>query len=221
MTIIADSDRIPLSKTRKKAQINLWVGFQRSSWLCLIHRYTLSIDEMHRWLYKLEWSLNIVKKVCVNTLRPRQNGCKFPEDFFQCIFLNKNIQISIKIPLKFVPKGPINNIPALIQIIAWHRLGDKSLSEQWWYSLLTHIFARPQWVNPLVLKDLEVILSLYFSNWILRLEILNTSCENSLSGMPQNLINNKPTNNKTLYQAISRANVHPDQFRYMTSLGPN
>ena len=26
--------------------------------------------------------------------------------------------ISIKIPLKFVPKGPINNIPALVQIMA-------------------------------------------------------------------------------------------------------
>ena len=28
---------------------------------------------------------------------------------------------SIKISLKFVPKGPINNIPALVQITAWHR----------------------------------------------------------------------------------------------------
>ena len=29
--------------------------------------------------------------------------------------------ISIKIPLKFVPKGPINNISAYVQIIAWRR----------------------------------------------------------------------------------------------------
>ena len=29
--------------------------------------------------------------------------------------------ISIKISLKFVPKGPINNIPTLVQIMAWQR----------------------------------------------------------------------------------------------------
>ena len=31
--------------------------------------------------------------------------------------------------LKFVPKGPINNTPALVQIMAWPRTGDKPLSE--------------------------------------------------------------------------------------------
>ena len=29
----------------------------------------------------------------------------------------------------FIPKGPFNNIQALVQMIAWHRPGDKSLSE--------------------------------------------------------------------------------------------
>ena len=46
-----------------------------------------------------------------------------------CILLNENILISVTISLKFVSKGPINNIPALVQIIAWRRPGDKSLSE--------------------------------------------------------------------------------------------
>ena len=45
------------------------------------------------------------------------------------MFLNENLWISIKIPLKFVPKGPINNIPALVQVIAWRRPGDKQLSD--------------------------------------------------------------------------------------------
>ena len=31
--------------------------------------------------------------------------------------------------LKFVPSGPIYNIPALVQIKAWHRPGDKPLFE--------------------------------------------------------------------------------------------
>ena len=37
--------------------------------------------------------------------------------------------MSIKISLKFVPKGLINNIQALVQIMTWRRLGDKPLSE--------------------------------------------------------------------------------------------
>ena len=84
----------------------------------------------------------------VNTLRPRQNGRHFPDDIFNCIFLNENVCILIKISLKFVPKGPIINIPALVQIIAWHRPGDKPLSEWMMASLLTHICGtRPQWVK--------------------------------------------------------------------------
>ena len=56
------------------------------------------------------------------------NNWKFPPDF-RCVFLTENIWISIKISLKFVPKGPINNIPALVQIMAWRRPGAKPLSE--------------------------------------------------------------------------------------------
>ena len=53
-----------------------------------------------------------------------------------------------KISLKFVPKGPINNIPALVQIMAWRRPGDKPISEPMMVSLLAHIcVTRPQWVN--------------------------------------------------------------------------
>ena len=86
--------------------------------------------------------------LCINTLRPRQKGRHFPDDIFKCIFFNENIWISIKFSLKFVPKGPINNIPALVQIMAWHRSGNKLLSEPMLVSLLTHIcVTRPQWVN--------------------------------------------------------------------------
>ena len=41
--------------------------------------------------------------------------------------------------LRFVPKVPINTIPALVQILAWRRSGDKPLSEPMMVSLLTHI----------------------------------------------------------------------------------
>ena len=68
--------------------------------------------------------------------------------FLKCIFLNENLWILLKISLKFVPKGPINNIPSLVQVMAWRRPGDKPLSEPMMVSLLTHIcVARLQWVN--------------------------------------------------------------------------
>ena len=89
----------------------------------------------------------------INTLRPRQNGRHFPDAIFKCIFLNENIWISIRFSLKFVPEGPINNIPALVQIMAWRRPGDKPLSEPTLVSLLTHIcITRPQWVNDGILN---------------------------------------------------------------------
>ena len=71
-----------------------------------------------------------------------------PFRIFKRIFLNENVWIPIKISLKFVPKGPINNIPAMVQIMAWRRPGDKPLSEPMVVSLPTQIcVARPQWVN--------------------------------------------------------------------------
>ena len=83
-----------------------------------------------------------------NTLRPGQNGRHVADDIFKCIFLNENVWIPIKISLKFVPKGPINNIPAMVKIMAWRRPGDKPLSEPMMVRLPTHIcVTRPQWVN--------------------------------------------------------------------------
>ena len=76
----------------------------------------------------------------------RQNGSDLPDSIFKCIFLNENIQILIEISLKFVPKEPNNNIPALVQIMAWRRPGNKPLSEPVIIRLLPRIcITRPQW----------------------------------------------------------------------------
>ena len=92
-----------------------------------------------------------VLKSCINTLRPRQNGRHLPDDIFKCISLNENIWISIEISLKFVRKGSINNIPALVLIMAWRQPGDKPLSGPMMVRLPTHIcVTRPQWVKPLI-----------------------------------------------------------------------
>ena len=60
---------------------------------------------------------------------PGQYACHFADDIFRCIFVNEKFCILIQISLKFVPKGPIDNYPALVQIIAWRWTGDKTLSE--------------------------------------------------------------------------------------------
>ena len=95
-------------------------------------------------------SLLATNWVChrINTLRPRQNGRHFADDIFKYIFLNENVWIPIKISLRFVPEGWINNIPALVQIMVWRGPGDKPLSEPMMVSLATHIcVTRPQWLN--------------------------------------------------------------------------
>ena len=43
------------------------------------------------------------------------------------------------ISLRFVRKGPINNIPALVQIMIWRRPGDKPLSEPMMVTIPMHL----------------------------------------------------------------------------------
>ena len=74
-----------------------------------------------------------------NTSRPRQNGSDFVDDIFKCIFLNENVWISLKITRKFIPAFWINNIPALVKIMAWRQPGEKPLSEPMVFSLVTYI----------------------------------------------------------------------------------
>ena len=89
--------------------------------------------------------LELTHEGMINTFRPTQDGRHFPDDIFKCIFLNENDRIPIKISLGFVPKGPINNIPSLVQIMAWRRPGDKPLSDPMLVRLLMHIcITRPQ-----------------------------------------------------------------------------
>ena len=60
----------------------------------------------------------------LNTLRLRQNGHHFPDHRFKHMFLIENCCILIR----FEKRGPIcNDMPALVQIMAWHRTGYKPL----------------------------------------------------------------------------------------------
>ena len=104
-----------------------------------------------------EWDMALICKDClliiINSLRLRQDRRHFADDTFKCIFLNENEWISLRISLKFFPKVGINNIPSLVQIMAWRRPGDKPLSEPMVVSSPTHIcVTRPQWVNQFIMS---------------------------------------------------------------------
>ena len=123
-------------------QIYVWDNANNK---CGIIRESCTIGS---WLVVLCYIVLLLQDYRFNTLRPRQNGRHFADDIFKCIFLNENVWIPIKFSLKFDPKGPINYIPAFVQIMAWRRPGDKPLSETMMVRLLTHIcVTRPQWVN--------------------------------------------------------------------------
>ena len=68
-------------------------------------------------------------RVCVcliNSSSPEQSGRRFTNDIFNCIW---KVSYLIRISLNCVPKDPIDNNPALVEKMAWRRIGDKSLSE--------------------------------------------------------------------------------------------
>ena len=51
--------------------------------------------------------------IVANSSAHGQNGRRFADDIFRCISLNEKFCILIKMSLKFVPKGPFDNNPAL------------------------------------------------------------------------------------------------------------
>ena len=117
---------------------------------------SVKCESKHNNFYSMKCIWNVICKMvaissrphCVDILRPRQNVRHFPDDIFKCIFVNDNVWISIKISLKFAPKARINNILALVQIMAWRRPGGKPLSETIVVSFLAHIcVTQPHWVK--------------------------------------------------------------------------
>ena len=125
---------------------------------------------MMNWLtQKVKFFLALFKHISRSKLGNRcfqkhteaeTNGCHFPDDISKCICLNENVSTPIKISLKFVSNSTINNISALVQIMACCLPGDKPLSEPMMVSLLTHIcFTQPQWDNGLLLIWCQAIIS--------------------------------------------------------------
>ena len=102
------------------------------------------------WQHCIWWWFHaIMTQYTIDTLRLRQDDCLFADNIFRGIFYNENVWISIKISQKFVPEGPMNNIPAFLQIWLGADQATSHYLNQWWLHY-RHIFVtRPQWGNSL------------------------------------------------------------------------
>ena len=103
-----------------------------------------SFERLYYDIQRVDKSLSVYN---VDNIPTEIKWPPFRRRSFQMYFSNENIWILINISLKFVPSGRIKNIPALVPILAWRRLGNKPLSEPMIISLLIHIsITRPQWL---------------------------------------------------------------------------
>ena len=82
-----------------------------STFLLLPHYLYDSLTRAHSWQ--------------INSSAPGQNGLHFADGIFRCIRLNEKFCNFIKISLQFVPKGPVDNNPALVYIMTWHQKDDR------------------------------------------------------------------------------------------------
>ena len=73
------------------------------------------------------WRLGFINCSAFLTHLPlNKMAATFANDIFKCIFMDEK---SIRISLKFVPKGPIDNKAALVQVMAWRQTCDNPLPE--------------------------------------------------------------------------------------------
>ena len=125
-------------------------------------------------------SVILFRPRCKLTHRSRDKmAAIFLTTFPNAFLWKKSFVFIIKLSLRFIRKCPINNIPALVQIMAWRRPGDKLLSEPMMVSLLTHIcVTRPRCINSLNVYPWRVVrfcgdsriltLRIFISTWSLQ-----------------------------------------------------
>ena len=89
-------------------QMNGW--FILAIQLFKIHVGLANLYHLYNWMKSTD--TDAYQPDELNSLRPRQNRRYNADDIFKCIFLKENVWIPTTISLKFVPKGPISNIPA-------------------------------------------------------------------------------------------------------------
>ena len=104
-------------------------------------------------IYHKSYILKIIQPIFQGFIKLTHWGRDKMATIFQTPFSNgfsrmKMYEFLSNFHLSFESRGPINNIRALFQIMAWRRPGNKPLSETMMVSLLRNIcITLPQWVN--------------------------------------------------------------------------
>ena len=135
-----------------------WAPIHKYSYVICLDAIVSIICSGKIWqeMYRRHQGLTTLLDICPKDFEPqpqlshwgRYQMVAISQTTFLIAFLEWNVWTSFENSLKFVPKVRINNIPALVQIMALHRSGEKPLSEPMMVSLLTHIcFIWPQWVD--------------------------------------------------------------------------
>ena len=141
--------------------IGLFVSFLRCSFLC---RESASLQNLEYFCVKstivlrqlviklLGWRHVIIAVYCYTSALTHWGRDKMDAisqtTVSSAFSYMKMYELRLKFQWRLFLKGPINNIPALVQIMAWRRPGDKPLSEPMMVRLPTHICdTRPQWVK--------------------------------------------------------------------------
>ena len=96
------------------------------------------IQLLYMDVFIYQWSISDVRlaNLCIIIEHMEAETKWLPIRSSKCIFLNEIAWILIKMSPKFVAKGPINNISALVQIMGWHRPGASHYLNQWWLSTI-------------------------------------------------------------------------------------
>ena len=170
--------------------------------------------------------------VSTRTASFNPNSASKETTFTNAFFLNENVWILIQILLKFVRKGPINNIPALVQIMAWRRPGNKPLSEPMIVSLPLHLsVTQPKWVNSVASNKFRGNFRCAIFKLISVIDGRGISCEIAVSWLSLDHTDEKSTLVRVMAwccQATSHylnqctwTSVDQDRWWHMASLGHN
>ena len=163
------TSEIPAQKTSNAENVSIWwchhVGTKQRPCDIEYNLYCQTLNYLNKWLAN-EIRLRIIHMVLLQVLdncdfmlthwgrdkmdTTSQTTCSSAFSsmkMYEC-WLKFHWSFFLRFQLT-ISKVPINNIKALVQIMAWCRPGDKPLSDPMLVSLPTHLcFTRPQWVNP-------------------------------------------------------------------------
>ena len=81
---------------------------------CDIRRSSYIRSTPKNWQSHKLYVFHSIHKFSFNTSHPGQNGCHFTDSILRHIFMNEKFCIFTKTSQKFIPKGPVDNNPALL-----------------------------------------------------------------------------------------------------------